>query len=62
MRIVIGFLFFLNCFSGFILQEYNLNGYNVYNFIFLYVLVGWLRKDDWIKRISKDMSISACWN
>ena len=59
MRIVVGLLFFLNCFSGFFLQEYNLNGYNVYNFIFLYVLGSWLRKDDWIRHITKGLSISA---
>lgn len=59
MRIVVGLLFFLNCFSGFLLQEYNQNGYNVYNFIFLYVLGGWLRKDTWIQIVSKRKAISA---
>lgn len=61
MRYVVVLLFFLNCISGFFFQEYNKNGYNVYNFIFLYVLGAWIRKEPWIQHLSKGKSIAAYW-
>ena len=59
MRIVVALLFFLNCISGFLFQEYNTNGYNVYNFVFLYVLGNWIRKEPYTQKISQGGAIAA---
>lgn len=53
LRITVALLLFLNCFSGFVLQEHNTDGYSVYNFIFLYVLGDWTAKEPVFKRIRR---------
>lgn len=57
LRIVVALLFFLNCISGFVFQEYNTNGYNVYNFVFLYVTGNWIRKESYTQRVSQGGAI-----
>ncbi|MBQ6073413.1 MAG: acyltransferase family protein [Bacteroidales bacterium] len=59
LRIIVALLFFLNCISGFIFQEFNTNGYNVYNFIFLYVLGNWISKDFRSKLFSGGKSLAV---
>ena len=59
LRIGVALLLFLNCFSGFVLQEYNTNGYNVYNFVFLYVLGNWIRKESFTQRVSQGGAIAV---
>ena len=59
LRIVVALLLLLNCISGFFLQEYNTNGYNVYNFVFLYVLGNWIRKETCTQKISRGSAIAA---
>lgn len=59
LRIEVALLLFLNSVSGFMLQEYNSNGYNVYNFVFLYVLGNWIRKESSTQRISQGGAIAV---
>ena len=59
LRIGVALLLFLNCVSGFVLQEYNTNGYNVYNFVFLYVLGNWIRKETYTQKVSQGGAIAV---
>lgn len=45
LRIVVFLIFILNCISGFVFHNENVNGYNAYQFCFLYILGSWLRQD-----------------
>lgn len=59
LRIGVSLLMFLNCFSVFVLQEYNTNGYNVYNFVFLYVLGNWISKETYTQNVSQGGAIAV---
>ena len=59
LRIGVALLLFLNCVSGFFFQEYNTNGYNVYNFVFLYILGNWIRKETFTQKVSQGRAIAA---
>ena len=59
LRIGVTLLLFLNCVSGFFLQEYNTNGYNVYNFVFLYILGNWIRKETFTQKVSQGSAIAT---
>lgn len=59
LRIGAALLLFLNCFSGFVLHEYNTNGFNVYNFVFLYVMGNWIRKESYTKNVSRGGALVA---
>ena len=58
LRLGVLLLLFLNCFSGFVLQEYNTNGYNVYNFVFLYVMGNWIGKESYTSKVSQGGAIA----
>lgn len=45
-------LFVLNCFSGWVLNNANVNGYNVLQLIFIYVIGQWLSREPFINRFS----------
>lgn len=50
-------LFILNCVSGFLFHNQNLNGFNAYQFFFLYIVGSWIRKDPAICCKSKSFYI-----
>lgn len=45
-------LFVLNCFSGWVLNNVNVNGYNVLQFIFLYIIGQWISREPYVKKAS----------
>lgn len=45
-------LFILNCFSGWVLNNANVNGYNVLQLIFIYILGQWISREPFVKRFS----------
>lgn len=51
-------LFILNCVSGFLFHNQNLNGFNAYQFFFLYIVGSWIRKDPAIS--GKGKSFYVC--
>ena len=59
LRIAVMLLLLLNCISGFFLQEYNTNGYTVYNFVFLYVLGNWIGKETSLQKIPRGSALAS---
>lgn len=44
--------FVLNCFSGWVLNNANVNGYNVLQLVFLYVMGQWVNREPLVKRFN----------
>lgn len=53
LRIAIFILFVLNCFSGWVLNNGNADGYNVLHLIFIYTIGVWIKREEFFKRCSQ---------
>lgn len=58
LRRVVLILFLLNCISGFLFHNQNSNGFNAFQFFFMYIIGSWIRKDSSV--CSKNKSIYIC--
>lgn len=53
LRLSIVVLFILNCFSGWVLDNANANGYNVLHLVFIYSIGVWISKEQFFKEIRR---------